>query len=217
MTGCSFLPVETNTPLSLTQSSHQGRVHFNHPEAPLIMVCLLTLPPLYLFWYLLSPSYPFPAKGHSGQWSTSWHYLGFMQDWEAKRCCRSWLPRSPDKAACSMVSAGKPHVSRSAKPTHFQVLLSLRRLWLSMHCPNLKSSFSTRILLKNKELIAHPMPHASISFLEAANAASDDLPCKPPPHLLRSHLMAGHPVNEICRGCSRQTHDLLKLVNILSA
>lgn len=33
--------------------------------------------------------------------------------------------------------------------------------------------------------------------------------------LLRSHLMAGHPVNEICRGCPRQTHDLLKLVNIL--
>lgn len=36
-----------------------------------------------------------------------------------------------------------------------------------------------------------------------------------PPRLLRSHLVAGHPVNEICRGCSRQTHDLLKLVNIL--
>lgn len=41
-------------------------------------------------------------------------------------------------------------------------------------------------------------------------------PADPLPEL-RSHLVAGHPVNEICRGRSRQTHDLLKLVNILSA
>lgn len=32
-----------------------------------------------------------------------------------------------------------------------------------------------------------------------------------------SHLMAWHPVNEISRGCPRQTHNLLKLVNILDA
>lgn len=82
---------------------------------------------------------------------------------------------------------------------------------------NLKSSLSTRTLLKNRQLMAHPMSHASLSFSEAANTASGDLPCQPPPHLLRAHLVAGHPVNEIRRGRSRQTHDLLKLVNILSA
>lgn len=32
-----------------------------------------------------------------------------------------------------------------------------------------------------------------------------------------SHLMAWHPVNEISRGGPRQTHNLLKLVNILDA
>lgn len=34
-------------------------------------------------------------------------------------------------------------------------------------------------------------------------------------HAVCSHLMAWHPVNEISRGCPRQTHYLLKLVNIL--
>lgn len=36
-----------------------------------------------------------------------------------------------------------------------------------------------------------------------------------PEHAVCSHLMARHPVNEISRGCPRQTHYLLKLVNIL--
>lgn len=52
------------------------------------------------------------------------------------------------------------------------------------------------------------MPHASTEFTLWVK------PCQPL-SLLRSHLVAGHPVNEICRGRSRQTHDLLKLVNIL--
>lgn len=38
-----------------------------------------------------------------------------------------------------------------------------------------------------------------------------------PVQSIYSHLMAWHPVNEISRGCPRQTHNLLKLVNILDA
>ena len=36
-----------------------------------------------------------------------------------------------------------------------------------------------------------------------------------PAQSICSHLMAWHPVNEISRGSPRQTHNLLKLVNIL--
>lgn len=57
----------------------------------------------------------------------------------------------------------------------------------------------------------------NVGYTVPANTRMWPLNSTMPLQAVCSHLVAWHPVNEISRGCPSQTHNLLKLVNILDA